>query len=53
MRTIKPASESDKEKSLDLVEQVFSDFYNPQEGRMVRDLVEEIRSKNTISPNLT
>lgn len=51
-RTIKPVSESDKEKSLDLVEQVFSDFYNPQEGRTVRSLVEEIRSKKYYIPEL-
>ena len=38
--------------SLDLVEKVFSEHESPQEGKFVRSLVEEIRSKNIIFPNL-
>lgn len=44
-RIIKPCSEPYKTASLDLVEKVFTEHENVQEGRMVRRLVEEIRAK--------
>ena len=45
MRTIQTVTESHKEKALELVEQVFSEHYDPQEGKAVRAVVPEIRSK--------
>lgn len=38
--------------SLDLVEEVFTEYDSPQEGRMVRRLVEEIRQKKYYLPEL-
>ncbi|MBQ8159925.1 MAG: N-acetyltransferase [Clostridia bacterium] len=38
--------------SLDLIEQVFSEWDGPEEGRKVRQLVEEIRSKRYYLPPL-
>jgi predicted N-acetyltransferase YhbS len=38
--------------SLELVEQVFTDHENAEEGRLVRTLVEEIRSKRFYLPEL-
>ena len=37
--------------SLELVEQVFTEYDSPEEGRTVRALVEEIRARNTICPS--
>ena len=34
--------------SLEMVEKVFSEWDSPEEGRMVRKLVEEIRSKKVL-----
>ena len=52
MRTVKPVTEDYKEKSLNLVEKAFSDFYDPQEGKAVRGVVKEIRSKKYYIPEL-
>lgn len=38
--------------SLDFVEDVFTQYDSPEEGKLVRNLVEEIRSKNYYIPNL-
>ncbi|MBQ7848249.1 MAG: N-acetyltransferase, partial [Clostridia bacterium] len=38
--------------SLELVEKVFTEYENEQEGRTVRRLVEEIRSKKDYLPEL-
>ena len=38
--------------SLDLVEKVFSEHESPQEGKFVRSLVDEIRSKKYYIPKL-
>ncbi len=38
--------------SLDLVEDVFTKYQNPEEGKVVRQLVEEIRSKKYYLPEL-
>ncbi|XCP85025.1 N-acetyltransferase [Roseburia hominis] len=38
--------------SLELVEDVFAKYKNPEEGRVVRQLVEEIRSKKYYLPEL-
>lgn len=40
------------EEALDLVEQVFTEYENEKEGKMVRRLVEEIRSKKYYLPEL-
>ncbi|MDO5398477.1 MAG: N-acetyltransferase [bacterium] len=52
IRTVKTVTELYKEKSLDLVERVFSDFYNSQEGSAVKGVVKEIRSKKYYIPEL-
>ncbi len=52
MRTITPMKPEYLESSLDLVEQVFTEHENADEGRMVRTLVEEIRSKKYYLPEL-
>lgn len=51
-RIIKPVTEDYLEKSLDLVQQVFKEYKNPEEGIAVRKLVEEIRSKKYYVPKL-
>lgn len=51
-RIIKPVTEDYLEKSLDLVQQVFTEYKNPEEGIAVRKLVEEIRSKKYYVPEL-
>ena len=38
--------------SLELVETVFTEFDSPEEGKMVRSLVEEIRTKRFYLPEL-
>jgi len=40
------------EKSLDMVQQVFTEHENEAEGKHVRSLVEEIRTKNSYIPEL-
>ena len=51
-RTIKICSEAYKLAALKLVEKVFSDWDSPEEGQLVRGLVEEIRSKKYYVPEL-
>ena len=45
MRTIKTIEEKYLRPTLDLVEQVFTAHSDAEEGKLVRSLVEEIRSK--------
>lgn len=51
-RIIKPVTEEYLGKSLDLVQQVFTEYKNLEEGIAVRKLVEEIRSKKYYVPEL-
>lgn len=51
-RIIKSMEEKYLLPSLELVEQVFTDHENPEEGKLVRRLVEEIRSKRFYLPEL-
>ena len=44
-RIIKSVTEGYLEESLDLVERVFTDSEGEESGKLVRSLVEEIRSK--------
>ena len=52
MRTIKSMEEKYLLPSLELVEQVFTDHENAEEGKLVRSLVEEIRGKRFYLPEL-
>ena len=52
MRTITPMKPEYRLPSLELVEQVFTEHENADEGRLVRALVEEIRSKEYYLPEL-
>lgn len=52
MRSIKSMEEKYLIPSLELVERVFTEFDCPREGKMVRCLVEEIRSMDTYIPAL-
>ncbi len=52
MRTIKPMEEKYLLSSLELVEAVFTDHENAEEGKLVRSLVAEIRSKRFYLPEL-
>lgn len=52
MRTIKSMEEKNLLSSLDLVEAVFTAHENAQEGRLVRNLVEEIRTMRFYLPEL-
>ena len=52
MRTIQSMEEKYLLPSLELVEQVFTEHENAQEGRLVCRLVEEIRSKRWYLPEL-
>ena len=51
-RIIKTVTEKYKAASLDLIEKVFTEHENEQEGKLVRHLVEEIRSKKYYLPEL-
>lgn len=51
-RTIKPMENKYLLASLELVEDVFAKWANPEEGRTVRRLVEEIRAKRYYLPEL-
>ena len=51
-RIIKSMEEKYLRSSLDLVEKVFTEHDSPQEGRLVRNLVQEIRSKRFYLPEL-
>ena len=52
MRVIKSMEDKYLLPSLELVEAVFTDHEGPEEGKMVRSLVEEIRSKKYYLPEL-
>lgn len=52
MRMIRAMEEKYLLPSLDLVEQVFTEYQDASEGRIVRQLVEEIRSKQYYLPEL-
>lgn len=52
MRTIKSMEEKYLLPSLELVEAVFTDHENAEEGKMIRSLVAEIRSKRWYLPKL-
>ena len=51
-REIKSMEPKYLKESLDLVEQVFTAYADAEEGRIVRSLVEEIRSKKYYLPEL-
>lgn len=51
-RIIKSMETKYEAKSLDLVEQVFTEYDNEQEGKLVRSLVEEIRNHTNYLPEL-
>ena len=51
-RTIKHVTNEYLEKSCELVEKVFTDYKDEKEGKIVRALVEEIRSKEYYIPEL-
>lgn len=51
-RIIKSMEEKYLQPSLDLVEDVFTKWDSPEEGRTVRNLVEEIRAKKYYLPEL-
>lgn len=50
--TIKPVTGEYMEKSSKLVDSVFTNYKNKKEGKAVKDLVEEIRSKRYYIPEL-
>ena len=52
MRIVKSMEEKYLLPSLNLVEEVFTDHQNAEEGKLVRSLVEEIRSKRFYLPEL-
>ena len=52
MRVIKSMEEKYLVPALELVEAVFTDHENAQEGKLIRSLVEEIRSKRFYLPEL-
>ena len=52
MRTIKPIEKKFFEPALDFVEEVFADAVSPEEGKIVRALVQEIRAKKYYLPSL-
>ena len=51
-RIIRPMSERYAQASLDLIGNVFTAWRDPEEGRVVRALTEEIRSKKYYIPEL-
>lgn len=51
-RIIKSIEEKYLMPSLELVEDVFTKYQNPEEGKLVRNLVEEIRAKKYYIPEL-
>ena len=51
-RILKQMSSAYLEKSLDLVQEVFTQHQDEKEGQLVRSLVEEIRSMNSYLPEL-
>ena len=52
MRVIKSMEELYLQPALELVERVFTEHSNEEEGKLVRSLVEEIRSKRFYIPEL-
>lgn len=50
--TIMPMADKYRSESLDLVQQVFSEYDSPEEGSLVRALVEEIRAGKYYIPEL-
>ena len=52
IRTIKPMEDKYLLSSLEMVEKVFAEHDSPEEGRLVRSLVEEIRCKRFYLPRL-
>ena len=51
-RTVKPMEEKYLLPSLELVETVFTEYETPEDGKITRSLVEEIRSKRYYVPQL-
>lgn len=51
-RTIKSMTTEYLKQSLDMVERVFSEYENEEEGKLVRSLMEEIRGKRFYVPEL-
>ena len=51
-RIIKPCSAQYRAAALDLIERVFTEHENAREGKLVRRLAEEIRSKKYYVPEL-
>ena len=51
-RTIKAMEEKYLQPALELVEEVFTEYENKEEGKTVRRLVEEIRAKKYYMPEL-
>ena len=51
-KTIKSMETKYLQPSLELVEDVFTGWDSPEEGKLVRSLVEEIRSKKYYLPEL-
>ena len=51
-RTVRPMEDRFLGPALDLVEDVFSKWDSPEEGKVVRSLVEEIRAKRYYLPEL-
>ena len=51
-RIIKSMEEKYMKKALPFVEKVFTEWSNEEEGKLVRSLVEEIRSKKYYLPEL-
>ena len=51
-RVIKTVTDAYKTRALELVEKVFTEHQDAQEGKLVRALVEEIRSKKYYLPEL-
>ena len=51
-RIIRTVNENEMNETLDFVEKVFTDSENANEGRLVRNLLSEIRSKKYYVPEL-
>ncbi len=50
--TVKPITDEYREKALDLVEKAFTDYYHPQEGKVARGVIKEIRGGGYYIPEL-
>ena len=51
-RIIRPVQQDELEKSLDFVEKVFTHSESAEDGKIVRNLLAEIRSKKYYEPQL-